>query len=151
MSCNCMVAMTLLSPGCNPRYGLVRYGPETETRVPDPWRTHLRISHGIPRSPTRITRIPRRRCTQPRAVAQQDLVQLRDVVLGERDVLLGRKYQVHQLGIAGHFLLVADDEGLDPQVRQELLHLPVGQLAALNAGEEPMLSMVATRRRADRR
>lgn len=65
---------------------------------------------------------------------QQDLVQLLDVVLGERDVLPRRKHQVHQLGITGHFLLVAGSEGLDLQVRQQLLHLPVGQLAALDAG-----------------
>ena len=68
------------------------------------------------------------------AVAQQDLVQLLDVVLGERDVLPGREHQVHQLGVAGHFLLVAGGEGLDLQVRQQVLHFPVGQLAALDAG-----------------
>jgi hypothetical protein len=68
------------------------------------------------------------------AVAQQDLVQLLDVVLGERDVLPGREHQIHQLGVAGHLLLVAGGEGLDLQVRQQLLHLPVGQLAALDAG-----------------
>jgi hypothetical protein len=37
-------------------------------------------------------------------------------------------------GIASHFLFVAGGEGLDLQVRQQLLHLAVGQLAALNAG-----------------
>ena len=68
------------------------------------------------------------------AVAQQDLVQLLDVVLGERDVLPGREHQVHHLGVAGHFLFVAGGEGLDLQVGQQPLHLPVGQLAALDAG-----------------
>lgn len=40
------------------------------------------------------------------AVAQQDLVQLLDLVLGERDVLPGREHQFHQLrldGVAGLF------------------------------------------------
>jgi len=68
------------------------------------------------------------------AVAQEDLVQLLDVVLGEGDVLPGREHQVRQFGIAGHLLLVAAGEGLDLQVQQQLLYFPVGQPAALDAG-----------------
>jgi hypothetical protein len=67
-------------------------------------------------------------------VAQQDLVQLLDVVLVERDVLPGREHQIHHLGVAGHFLLVAGGEGLDLQVGQQALDLAVRQLAALDAG-----------------
>ena len=68
------------------------------------------------------------------AVIQQDLVQLLDLVLGERDVPPRRDHEVHQLGIAGHFLLVARGERPYFEVRQQLLHLAVGQLAALDAG-----------------
>ena len=68
------------------------------------------------------------------AVDQQVAVQLLDVVLGERDVLPGREHQVHHLGVARHFLLVAGGEGLDLQVRQQALDFTVGQFAALDAG-----------------
>src|SRR3546814_11994474 len=67
-------------------------------------------------------------------VCSSDLMQLLDVVLGERDVLPRREHQFHQLGVAGHFLLVAAGESFDLQIRQQPLHLAVGQLAALDAG-----------------
>ena len=64
---------------------------------------------------------------------EKDLVQLFDVVLSERDVLPRREHQVHQLGVAGHFLLVARGKGLDLQIRQQLLHFPIGQLTTFDA------------------
>ena len=44
------------------------------------------------------------------AVAQQHLMQLLDVVLGERNVLPGRKHLIHHLRITGYLLLVASVE-----------------------------------------
>ncbi len=40
-------------------------------------------------------------------MAQQDLVQLLDMVLIERDVLPGAEHQIHQLCVASHLLLIA--------------------------------------------
>ena len=68
------------------------------------------------------------------AVAQEVAVQLLDVVLGDRDVGRGREDRLHDLCVAGNLLLVAGAEGLDVQVRQQPLHLPIRQLAALDAG-----------------
>lgn len=68
------------------------------------------------------------------AVAQQDLVQLLDVVFVERNVLPRTEHQIHQLGVTGHFLFVAVVERLNGQVGEQTLHLPVSQLAALDAG-----------------
>ena len=84
-------------------------------------------------------------------VAQQDLVQLFEVVLVEWHVPPGVEHQVHQLGVASHLLLVARLKSLDCQVRQQLFQLPIRQFAALDSGEEPMLSMVASLRSAVRR
>jgi hypothetical protein len=44
-------------------------------------------------------------------------VQLPDVVLGERDFGVGLEHEVHNLGIAPDFLLVAGGEGLDLEPR----------------------------------
>ena len=68
------------------------------------------------------------------AVAQQDLVQLLDVVLVERDVLPRAEHQIHQLGVTRHLLLVAGVERLNGQVGEQALHLAIRQLAALDAG-----------------
>lgn len=56
-----------------------------------------------------------------------------NVILGERGVLPGQKHQIKQFGIAGHLLLVTCGDGLDLEVREQLLHIPVGGLGALDA------------------
>ena len=68
------------------------------------------------------------------AVTQKDLVQLLDVVLVERNVLPRAEHQIHQFSVASHFLFVAGVERLNSQVGEQALHLPVRQLAALDAG-----------------
>ena len=74
-------------------------------------------------------------------------MQLLDVVLGERDVLPGREDQFHHLGIARHFLLVAGVEGLDSRLESSRSTSRSDSLLPSMRVEEPMLSMVATRRR----
>ena len=61
-------------------------------------------------------------------------MQLLDVVLVERNVTPGAEHQVHQFGVASHLLLITGLERLDGQVGKQLLHFPVGQLAALDTG-----------------
>jgi hypothetical protein len=61
------------------------------------------------------------------AVAQQGLVQLADVVLGEAQVGMGLEHEIHRLGAAGHFLLVARFEGLDgKRPREQVFDLGIG-------------------------
>ena len=61
-------------------------------------------------------------------------MQLLDVLLGQRDVLPGRKHHFHDLGVAGYLLFVAGGERLDLQIGQQALDLAIGQPAALDAG-----------------
>jgi hypothetical protein len=52
-------------------------------------------------------------------------MQLLDVVLGKRDIVPSAKDQIHYLGVTRHLLLVPSVEGLDLQIRQQLLDLAV--------------------------
>jgi hypothetical protein len=67
------------------------------------------------------------------AVDEKIAVQLPDVVLGDGDVFPRPEDQLHRLGVAGHCLLVAGGEGLDPRVGEQPLDLAVGELAPLDA------------------
>lgn len=71
------------------------------------------------------------------AETQQVAVELLDMVLGDRDFRPGREDGLHELRIAGNFLLVTGAEGLDLQVREQLFDLPVGQPATLDARRRP--------------
>lgn len=53
------------------------------------------------------------------AVLQQDLVELLDVVLVERDFIPRSEHQVHQFSVTGNFLLVTRLELLGGKVRQQ--------------------------------
>jgi hypothetical protein len=68
------------------------------------------------------------------AVTQQIAMQLFDVVLGRRDVRPGREDRLHDLGLAGHFLLVVRAEGRDLQVGLQALDLAVLQPTHLDPG-----------------
>lgn len=86
---------------------------------------------------------------------EKELVQLFDVVLSERDVPPRREHQVHQLGVAGHSLFVARGT----RVSKDLISRFDSSCSTSRSDnllpsmrvDEPMLSMVATRRRADSR
>jgi hypothetical protein len=60
------------------------------------------------------------------AEAQQVAVELLDVVLGDRGLRPRREDGLHELRIADDFLLVTRGEGLDLQIREQLLDLAVG-------------------------
>ncbi len=68
------------------------------------------------------------------AVAQQIAMQLKDVVLGDRDVVMGFEHALHDLGIARDLLLIACGKGPDRQIGQQALDLAIGELRALDAG-----------------
>jgi hypothetical protein len=65
------------------------------------------------------------------------MVELLDVVFVERNFLPRTKHQVHKLGVTGNFLLVTRLEGLNRQIGEQTLHLPIGQFTALDAGGRP--------------
>lgn len=84
-------------------------------------------------------------------VAQQVAMQLPDMVLGNRNVCPGLKNGFHDLGIARDLLLVSAGERLDlQQSRNCSTSRSVSLLPSIRV-EEPMLSIVATRRSAFRR
>jgi len=68
------------------------------------------------------------------AMDQEIAVQLLDVVLGDGDVLPGAEDKLHDLAVSGDFLLVAGGERLDFEIGEQPLDLPVGKLAAFDAG-----------------
>jgi hypothetical protein len=68
------------------------------------------------------------------AVAQQFAMELLDVVLGDGDLGPGGEDRLHNIRVAGHFLLVAGSERLDLEVGERRLDLAVGEPSALDAG-----------------
>ncbi len=68
------------------------------------------------------------------AVDQQVAVYLFDMVLGDGDVLPRPEHQLHHLGIASHFLLVAAGRGFDLEIGEQPFDLAVGQLATFDTG-----------------
>jgi hypothetical protein len=54
---------------------------------------------------------------------------------------------VHRVGIARHFLLIAAGKRFGMQPGEQLLHLRIAELGALDTGGRPTLSIVAIRRR----
>src|SRR5579863_1686542 len=71
------------------------------------------------------------------AVLKEYAVQLLDVVFRGGDGLVAVEDHVHRVGIARHFLLVAAGKRLAPHAGEQLLHLPVAELGALDAGGRP--------------
>lgn len=61
-------------------------------------------------------------------------MQLLDLIFVERNVLPGLEHEIHQLGVAGHLLLVTCLERMDSQIREQLLDFAVRELAAFDAG-----------------
>jgi len=59
-------------------------------------------------------------------------VQLLDMIFRKSDLLPRLEDQFHGFGVSGHLLFISCSEGLDFEVGQELLNLPVGEFAALN-------------------
>ena len=53
---------------------------------------------------------------------------------GYREASRLQDHHLHDIGVAGDFLLVAASEGLDVQIGKELFHFPVGELRTLNSG-----------------
>ena len=76
-------------------------------------------------------------------------MELLDVVFRNGEVFPDAEDQVHGVGVSGHFLLVAGREGLDLQIGEEPLDVRSESLLPSMRVDEPMLSIVATRRSAD--
>ncbi len=75
-------------------------------------------------------------------------MQLLDVVFGKRDVLPGRKHLLHQLRVSRNLLLVARSESLDLEIiKSRSTSRSVSLLPSIRV-DEPILSIVATLRRA---
>ncbi len=68
------------------------------------------------------------------AVSEQVAVELLDVVLGDGDVRPGQENRFHHIGVTCDLLFVAGTESPDFEVAEQAFDLPVGQLAALDAG-----------------
>ncbi len=65
---------------------------------------------------------------------EEDLVELLDVVLGERELAPHLEDELHGVGVAPDLLLVSASEGADRESGQDSLHFIVGQGHALDAG-----------------
>lgn len=61
-------------------------------------------------------------------------MELLDVIFGGWHVLPRVKDSLHSFGLACDFLLVAAVERSNPEIREQLSDLPVGQLAAFGPG-----------------
>jgi hypothetical protein len=66
-------------------------------------------------------------------VFEQHAVQLLDVIFSGGDDYIALENHVHCIGIACNFLLVAAGKGFGLQPGQQLLHLYIAELGALNA------------------
>ena len=67
-------------------------------------------------------------------VDQQVAVELADVVLGERDRVIGAEDRLHHLGVAGDLLLVAGGERADADVGEQSFDLTVAEVRAFDPG-----------------
>jgi len=67
-------------------------------------------------------------------VNREIAVELPDMVLCQRNCVIGVKDRLHDLGIASDLLLVAHGEQAEPDIRQQLLDLPIAKLGTFDTG-----------------